>query len=89
MSFVGKFLGREEMDQKYTLPSPSEVFIVLNAQDKKEAVNAMLKGKNQKLCTATDGKLTVVKPSGSKKPGQRTRPRANRTESTPKRKRTE
>jgi hypothetical protein len=47
MSFVGKFLGREEMDQKYTLPSPSEVFIVLNAQDKKEAVNAMLKEKSE------------------------------------------
>ena len=61
----------------------------MSAQAKKEAVNAMLKGKNQKLCTATDGKLTVVKPSGSKKPGQRTRPRANRTASTPKRKRTE
>ena len=56
-----------------------QVWAGLSANEKDAAIAGMIAGRLKKSCTSNDGNITVVKPTGSKKPGQRKRGRAERT----------
>ena len=54
--------------------------------EKDAAFETLICGRSRKTCTSTDGKKVVTKPTGSRKPGQRRRGKAERSR-TPTRKR--
>ena len=59
----------------------------MSRKQQDDAVLAMLAGCSPKTCTTTNGQLTVVKPTSSKKPGQRKRGIAERSRTPKKAKR--